>query len=96
MGKIRKAVDAQTGQTLTKRPPDLLPSLSAAEIRKRIDARAAAFRKNHGALRLTPINYKEDERPSIIFIRDPAARSGLAFDPEEVAKLFGARSRRRR
>ena len=93
MGKTRKAAEAQTGQTLTKRPDRLRPP-SAAEIRKRIDARAAAFREKHGALGLTPMNYKEDERPSIIFIRDPAGRSGLAFDPEEVAKLFGARSRR--
>jgi hypothetical protein len=95
MGKTIKAVDAQTGQTLTKRLPDRLRSPSAAEIRKRIDARAAAFRKKHGVVKPTPMNYKEDERPSIIFIRDPASRSALTFDPEEVAKLFGARSRRK-
>src|SRR5262249_19532963 len=96
MGKTKRAVEVQAGQARTKRPTRDRPRTpSAAEIRKSIDARAAAFRKKHGAVRLTPMNYKEDEKPSVLFIRDPASRSALTFDPEEVAKLLGARSRRK-
>ena len=64
MGKARKAFDAQTGRTRTnRRAADPLRSASAVEIRKRIDARAAAFRRKHGAVTLTPQNYKEDKSP---------------------------------
>ncbi|HEY7302193.1 MAG TPA: hypothetical protein VH684_30235 [Xanthobacteraceae bacterium] len=38
------------------------------------------------------MNYKGDEKPSVLFIRDPAAKSAMALDPEQVAKQFGVRA----
>jgi len=70
----------------TTRPPQV----EATEIRKRIEKRAAAWRERHGAVKITPKNYTDDDRSSVLYIKDPAARTTLAIDPDRVAKLLGA------
>jgi hypothetical protein len=96
MHRTRKSGGSRSDQARAK---PLMPgssrSPSAVEIRKRIDARAAAFRKRYGTLSLTPVNYKEGEKPSALYIRDPASKLAVALDPDRVAKLLEAQPNRR-
>jgi hypothetical protein len=72
------------------RKEDSLRSPDANEIRKRIDARAAAFHQKHGAMVISPISDKERKKLSALYIHDPASETPRAFDPDGVAKALGA------
>jgi hypothetical protein len=61
-----------------------------ARIRQRIDDGAARWRKRHGAVQLTPSNYQVGTHLDALYIRDPANKGALSFNPDAFAKLMGA------
>ena len=65
-------------------------SQNANEIRRRIDARTAAFRQKYGEIALYPMKNQVFQKPSSVPILDPASKCPLTFEPRNVAEALGA------